>query len=1086
MSSPRHRIVVLGLMSKTPIAGVAWQTIHYLLGFERLGYEVHYVEAHGAPPKMFMKPGDPDPCSDKAAAYIARVLNRFGFRGRWAFHALHDDGRVYGMTQRQLCELFDGAALVINLSGATETLPEHRAGGLLVYLETDPSELQIELTWGLSETIEFLSPHDAFFTFGENLGNADCGLPVDERFLFRPTRQPVLLDLWRDDGPLPSAPFTTVGNWKQPWRTGVKWGDDHYAWSKHHEFLKLMDLPGRTTQRFELALGHTDEEDRAALRERGWSVRDALEISRDADDYRDYIRASRAEFTVAKDQNIRLRSGWFSDRSATYLAAGRPVITQDTGYGNILPTAEGLFPFITADEALEAVERINADPERHRLAAQEIAREYFAHDVVLGALLAELGMTPPARRSDPRFGRPAGLAPSLIVTRRSRRPTALVPQTEAAALGSPVPAPTAAEDAPALPPPLASVVVVTFDGLPFTRLCLESVIANTPPASYELLIVDNGSRDGTVEFLRALAERHHRTVHVIFNEGNVGFAAANNQALRQASGELIVLLNNDTIVPPGWLATLGRHLEDPQVGLVGPVTNEAGNEARIETSYRTYGELVAFARERARDYPGQRIDIRVLTMFCVAMRREVQEQVGELDERFGRGLFEDDDYAMRVRACGRRVVCAEDAFVHHFGQASFGKLVPSGEYGQLLQDNRRRFEEKWEVSWNGHSSRPSPTYERLSDGVRRLVNATVPRGSTVALLTRGDPDLLELDGRRAWHFPRQADGAFAGHYPGHSSEAIRHLEELRALGCGFLVIPEPSLWWLEHYASFGRHLRRACVEVGRDEAGLVYELRAADDAGREPVRCAIAGMHRSGTSMVAGVLSALGMYLGDPADFFDGSLDNPDGYWEDARFVALNERLLEALGASWDCPHALDAERWQEAALSGLRDEARGLLEEFPGEPCWGWKDPRTSLTLPFWRALAPGLRTVVCLREPLDVARSLKRRAMLSVRFSLGLWRAYNEAILLATDPDSRLITCYERILSDPERELRRIATYMSLPADEEALTAACVGIHSWRSSTGAAARSAPNVPGDVAALYQRMCAEADARPEGVQPCAA
>src|SRR5207248_10958694 len=178
--------------------------------------------------------------------------------------------------------------------------------------------------------------------------------------------------------------LTTVGNRQQLMRhREIYFRGEVYHWSKHYEFLKFLDLPSRTRQPFEFALSTYDDEDKLMLESHGWQVRDALSFSNDTDAYRQYITRSRGEFTVAKDQNVRLRSGCFSDRSATYLAAGRPVITQETAFSNILPTGAGLFAFSTLDEAAAAVERINADYDRHSRAAAELAREYFGHAVVL-------------------------------------------------------------------------------------------------------------------------------------------------------------------------------------------------------------------------------------------------------------------------------------------------------------------------------------------------------------------------------------------------------------------------------------------------------------------------------------------------------------------------------------------------------------------------------------------------------------------------------------------------------------------------------------------------------------------------------
>jgi hypothetical protein len=363
--------------------------MQYLIGLERLGYEAYYVEAHGATPKMFM--GADDDGSVLAAAFIDSMMRRFDLADRWALVALHSDGRYYGLSESQVQSLYQSATLLLNLHGGTTPLPEHVATGRLVYLGTDPVIREIELHQELPETVELFEQHAMLFTWGENYGQPDCGIPVSTRFQFLPTRQPVVIEMWESMRQHGSDAFTTIAGWQQLWRD-VTLNGELYRWSKHLEFMKFLDLPSRTSQTLELALAGCNEDDRRMLEQQGWRIRDASEVSDDIDTYRRYIGGSRAEFTVAKDQNVRLRSGWFSDRSATYLAAGRPVVTQDTGFGNVLPTGRGLFGFSTMDEAVAAIDAINTDYEGHSRAAGELARAYFDSDLVLTRLLKDCGV----------------------------------------------------------------------------------------------------------------------------------------------------------------------------------------------------------------------------------------------------------------------------------------------------------------------------------------------------------------------------------------------------------------------------------------------------------------------------------------------------------------------------------------------------------------------------------------------------------------------------------------------------------------------------------------------------------------------
>ncbi len=258
-----------------------------------------------------------------------------------------------------------------------------------------------------------------------------------------------------------------------------------------------------------------------------------------------------------------------------------------------------------------------------------------------------------------------------------------------------------------------TIIVVTYNNLEYTRRTLSSVLEKTRYPNFAIVVVDNGSTADLTEYLTELAAAH-ANVKVVLNGANLGFAAANNIGIRAAAdSEYIVLLNNDVIVTPGWLGQLIRHLADPRIGMVGPVTNNTSNEARLELSEADLADIDQFARRYTSVRTGLSFDIPLLAMFCTAMRRSLVDEVGLLDEQFAVGMFEDDDYTRRVRNAGYRVVCAEDVFVHHIGRASFS-LLDDEHYQRIFDANRAKFEAKWQQAWTPHRA-------RLSGGMRTLL-----------------------------------------------------------------------------------------------------------------------------------------------------------------------------------------------------------------------------------------------------------------------------------------------------------------------------------------------------------------------------
>ncbi|HUZ71421.1 MAG TPA: hypothetical protein VMU87_00420 [Stellaceae bacterium] len=383
----RGRVVVLHFVGQMPLAGIAWQAAHYLLGLQRLGYEVWYVEDHGAnpfDPRAFSVTMD---CAYNVA-YLGGVMERCGLGGRWAYWDAIND--VYhGLGRAEVAALYRDADALFNLCGAVRLRAEHLRCPVRVMIDTDPVYEQIKYATDDGDARAYLDAHTHFFTYGENVGGPGWIVPLCG-IAWQATRPPVVLAQW----PAASGEgdcFTTIATWENKGKN-IAFGGATYMWSKHVNFVRFLDLPRARPECFTMAMLAPSVAVERQVTDAGWRLVDPRPISADMTSYADFIRGSRGEFTVAKDIYVRPQSGWFSDRSVCYLASGRPVVTMRTGWNRFYPEGEGLFGFDERAEALDAMAAIAADYPRHGRAARALAAEYFDSDRVLGAMLKSCGL----------------------------------------------------------------------------------------------------------------------------------------------------------------------------------------------------------------------------------------------------------------------------------------------------------------------------------------------------------------------------------------------------------------------------------------------------------------------------------------------------------------------------------------------------------------------------------------------------------------------------------------------------------------------------------------------------------------------
>ncbi|MEW5773086.1 MAG: hypothetical protein AB1916_06130 [Thermodesulfobacteriota bacterium] len=384
------KIVVSGYLVGFPMGGMAWMLGHWLLGLQRLGHELFFLEDAGDWTYPF-NPLVRDFGTD--SGYGRQVLGRFfahlGLDIPWAYRSGLEQ-RTFGASQDEIDAWCESCDVFLNISGIIPLRESYMKARCKVLIDTDPVWTMVKGAQAPADYAYYLA-HDAHFTFGCNLPAGDTPVPLLD-IAWKPMLPPVVLDQW---SPLdtPGRRYATIGSWDTRDREVCLAGET-YSWRKSLEYEKIFDLPRKVPPgvEFELSYSNMRPEEVREYEAHGWIISDALDTSRDYLAYRDMILGSRGEFTVAKDLNIRLRSGWFSDRAVCYLAAGRPVLTQDTGFDAYLPVGEGLFSWRTEEDILAAAEAVEADYPRHRAAALRIAREHFDSDRVLTGMLKDIGL----------------------------------------------------------------------------------------------------------------------------------------------------------------------------------------------------------------------------------------------------------------------------------------------------------------------------------------------------------------------------------------------------------------------------------------------------------------------------------------------------------------------------------------------------------------------------------------------------------------------------------------------------------------------------------------------------------------------
>jgi len=368
------RIIITGLVGQYPFGGVIWDYLQYLLGFKSLGHQVLYLEDSGAWPYDPVAGTITDDCSF-ALQSLRKIFTDFDLAESWVYRN-GADGKFHGAGEKVAREWLRHGDLLVNVSSAGWLRDYDLRVGHRMFIDGDPMFCQIGLLDGSNPLYAGrLRDHDSHFTFGLSVGQPDCPVPVDG-ITWRPTVQPIAIDQWPVTPVSADAPWTTVMNWAS-YKPKV-WEGRTYG-QKNLEFNRFRDLPSKTNIPLRLAMGLGVDGQRPAqeLRQIGWDLVEPQEVVPDHRAYRSFLTSSRAEWSVAKHGYVEGRTGWFSCRTACYLAAGRPAVIQETGWSRHLPSTCGALPFTTLEEAVEGLNEVSRNYSKHSKAAREIALEFF-------------------------------------------------------------------------------------------------------------------------------------------------------------------------------------------------------------------------------------------------------------------------------------------------------------------------------------------------------------------------------------------------------------------------------------------------------------------------------------------------------------------------------------------------------------------------------------------------------------------------------------------------------------------------------------------------------------------------------------